>query len=388
VPPRHVARAAELRTLKRRLRDFPVVAILGARQVGKTTLALDLLKERKGTRFDLEDPTDLARLEDPMGALSGLRGLVVLDEIQRRPELFPVLRVLADRPRRPARFVVLGSAAPDLLRQTSESLAGRISFHDLGGFGLDEVGARQWGRLWFRGGFPASFLSRSNSSSAVWRREFARTFLQRDLPLLGVTVPSRTIERFWTMLAHYHAQTWNGAELARALGVAASTVRRYLDLLEATFVVRVVRPWHENLKKRQIRSPKVYVADSGLLHSLLGIASHEDLERHPKVGASWEGFVLRELVRRLGARSDECYFWGTHTGAQLDLLIVRGRQRLGFEIKRTTAPRVTKSIRIAMSDLRLSRVDVIHSGEDTYTLAEGVRAVAMSRLLEDVACLR
>ena len=385
---RHVPRAAELSALKGRLRDFPVVAILGARQVGKTTLALDLLKERKGQRFDLEDPADLARLDDPITALTSLRGLVVIDEIQRRPDLFPVLRVLADRPRRPARFLVLGSASPDLLRQTSESLAGRIAFHGLEGFSLDEVGVRLRRRLWLHGGFPPSFLARSPAASGEWRRAFVRTFVERDLPQLGVTIPARTLQRFWSMLAHYHAQTWNGAELARALGVAGTTVRRYLDLLEATFVVRVLRPWHENLKKRQVRAPKVYVADSGLLHTLLGIETREDLERHPKVGASWEGFGLRQLVRRLGARPEECYFWGTHTGAELDLLVVRGRERMGFEFKRTAAPRATKSMRVAMQDLGLSSLDVIHAGEQTYPLAPKVRAVALSRLLDDVARLR
>ena len=364
------------------------MAILGARQVGKTTLALDLLGERRGERFDLEDPADLARLEDPMTALAPLRGLVILDEIQRRPELFSALRVLADRPHRPARFLVPGSASPELLRQSSESLAGRIAFHELGGFALDEIAAGEHDRLWLRGGFPVSFLARSSAASADWRRQFVRTFVERDLPQLGVTIPGRTIERFWTMLAHYHAQTWNGAELSRALGVAATTIRRYLNLLEATFVVRVVRPWHENLKKRQIRSPKVYLADSGLLHTLLGIESREDLDRHPKVGASWEGFVLREVVRQLGARPEECYFWGTHTGAELDLLVIRGRTRLGFEIKRTTAPRVTKSMRTAIADLGLSRLDVIRAGDETYPLTDKVRAVSLSRMLKDVPRLR
>jgi predicted AAA+ superfamily ATPase len=385
---RHVPRTAELSALKSRLRDFPVVAILGARQVGKTTLALDLLEERKGQRFDLEDPIDLARLDDPMTALAALRGVVVIDEVQRRPDLFPALRVLADRPRRPARFLVLGSASPDLLRQTSESLAGRVAFHGLEGFGLDEVGARHRARLWLQGGFPPAFLARSSAASGEWRRAFVRTFVERDLPQLGVTVPGRTIQRFWSMLAHYHAQTWNGAELARALGVAGTTVRRYLDLLAATFVIRILRPWHENLKKRQVRSPKVYLADSGLLHTLLGVETREDLERHPKVGASWEGFALRQLVRRLGARPEECFFWKTHSGAELDLLVMRGRKRLGFEFKRTAAPRATKSMHVAMQDLGLSSLDVIHAGEETYPLAPRVRAVALSRLLDDVRRLR
>jgi predicted AAA+ superfamily ATPase len=368
------------------LERHPVVGILGARQVGKTTLARQLAARFDGpvSFFDLEDPTDLARLAEPMLALRDLRGLIVIDEVQRRPELFPVLRVLADRQDRTTRFLVLGSASPELLQQTSESLAGRIFYHDLGGFDLAEVGGGESRRLWLRGGFPRSFLADTDSASSEWRRGFVRTFLERDLPGLGVQIPAETLRRFWTMIAHYHGQIWNGAELARAFGVSNMTVRRYLDTLVSALVLRQLPPWFENLGKRQVKSPKVYVADSGLLHTLLGLSSPEDVEGHPKVGASWEGFVLREVVERLGARPEEVFFWATHAGAELDLLIVRGQRRFGFELKRTAAPRITPSIRTALDDLHLERVDVVYPGEHTFPLAERVRALALPRLYEDL----
>ncbi len=363
-----------------------MVAILGARQVGKTTLAREFSNRRRGptARFDLEDPDDLARLEEPKLALGGLDGLVVLDEVQRRPDLFAVLRVLVDRPGSTARFLILGSASPDLLRQGSETLAGRIAFHELEGLALDETGPSTAPALWFRGGFPRSFLASSDADSAEWRASFVRTFLERDLPQLGSQVPSATLHRFWKMLAHHHAQVWNGAELGRALGVRGSTVRRYLDLLAGALVLRLLPPWHENLAKRQVKAPKVYLADSGLLHTLLGIETPSDLGAHPKVGASWEGFVLKELITRLAARPEECYFWATHAGAELDLLFVRGRTRLGFEIKRTTSPSTTRSMHAAVEALGLDRLDVIHAGDETFPLREGIRAVAFSRIEENV----
>ena len=308
---------------------FPVVGIIGARQAGKTTLARAVAKRHRGpvTHFDLEDTADLARLADPRLALGDLRGLVILDEIQRRPEIFPTLRVLADRRPRRVRFLVLGSASPDLLRQGSESLAGRIHYHELKGLSLSDVGRTRLKRLWLRGGFPRSFLAKSETESVAWRGALIRTFLERDLPQLGVQIPAETLRRFWTMVAHVHGQTWNASEFGRAFGMADTTVRRYLDLLTATFLVRQLQPFHENLAKRQVKAPKLYVSDSGLLHSLLGLHDERDLEGHPKVGASWEGFALDEVVRRMGARAEDCYFWATHAGAELDLLIVRGRRR-------------------------------------------------------------
>ncbi len=378
-------RPGQVSRVRQLLSRFRVVGLLGARQIGKTTLAAQVAAAARGpvTFFDLESTADVARLHDPLLALSGLRGLVVLDEVQRRPDLFPALRVLADRPRG-ARFLVLGSASPDLLGQGSESLAGRIAFHELEGFSLEETGPAAVDRLWFRGGFPRSFLARSTSESAEWRRAFVRAFLERDIPQLGIGIPSATLGRFWAMLAHVHGQLWNSSELARSFGVSDVTVRRYLDLLASTFVIRLLAPWHENLGKRQVKAPKVYFSDSGLLHTLLGIETPKDLDVHPRLGASWEGFVLAQLSERLGARREECFFWRTHTGAELDLLVVRGRRRWGFEVKRTTHPSVTPSMRSALEDLRLERLDVVHAGEHTFPLAPRVRAVAASRLLEDV----
>jgi len=371
------------------LERFPVVAIIGARQVGKTTLARQLVARDWDTVtvFDLEDPRDVARLSDPMLALQGLEGLVVIDEVQRRPELFPVLRVLADRPQIPARFLVLGSASPHLLRQSSESLAGRIAYLELGGFTMQEVGVAQLERLWMRGGFPRSFLAESDQESFEWRLEFIRAFLERDLPQLGISTPSTTVRRLWTMLAHSHGQIFNASAFARNFGVADTTVRRYLDVLTSTFVARQLQPWHENLKKRQVKSPKVYLTDSGLLHALLNLADQEDLEGHPQVGASWEGYAAEIVRDRLGARSDECYFWATHAGAEIDLVVIRGRTRLGFEFKRTVAPSASRSMRIAQKDLRLERIDVVYSGDSTFPLADQIRALPLSSVGDDLAPL-
>jgi predicted AAA+ superfamily ATPase len=381
-----IPRSGHLEKLQELLKRFPVVAIIGARQVGKTTLAHELVRRWRGatTFFDLEDPADRSRLSDPVLALEPLRGLVVLDEVQHQPELFPLLRVLADRPRRAARFLVLGSASPGLLRQSSESLAGRIAYHELGGFALQEVGSQHLERLWVRGGFPLAFLARSSGDSADWRRRFIRTFLERDLPQLGITIATATLDRFWRMLAHYHGQVWNSSEFARSFGVADTTVRRYLDVLTSTFMVRQLPPWSAKVAKRQVKSPKVYLSDSGILHALLNLESKRDIEAHPKLGASWEGFVLSNLCSHLGARAEECFFWATHAGAELDLLVVRGRTRFGFEFKRTAAPRVTASMRTAQHDLHLSRLDVVHAGKETFPLVAGIRAVAIGQLLEAI----
>jgi predicted AAA+ superfamily ATPase len=388
-----IRRADHLKAVRGLLRDNPVVAILGPRQIGKTTLARQVMAAWRGTRtlFDLEDEVDRRKLADPGLVLRDLDGLVVLDEVQLLPEVFRLLRVLADRRPIRARFLVLGSASPELLRQTSETLAGRIAFHDLDGLGLGEVAATRgfsMDRLWQRGGFPPSYLARNDDVSLRWRQDFIRTFLQRDLPALqpGVAIPQ--IERFWRMLAHWHGNVWNAAELARSLGSTDAAARRYLDLLAQTFVVRVLQPWHANLAKRQVKSPKVYLADCGLLHALLGVGSHGELLGHPKVGASWEGFVIAQLVQWLGARRDECFFWATHQGAELDLLVVRGNRRLGFEVKRTEAPELTKSMHIAMQDLELDQLVVLHGGKESWPMANNVRAVAASSLLDEVEPLR
>ncbi len=380
-----IERREHLETVRSLLRQFPVVALQGARQVGKSTLAREVarLARPPTTFFDLEHEPDLRSLIHPALTLGPLKGLVVLDEVQRRPELFPALRVLADRPTG-ARFLVLGSAAPELLRQSSETLAGRVAFHALPPLDLREVGPSALQRLWLRGGFPRAFTERSDLSSATWRRNFVQTFLERDLAQLGLGIPAATMGRFWSMLAHVHGQTLNSSELGRALAVADTTVRRYLDLLVGTFVVRELKPWHENLTKRQVKAPKVFIADSGVLHTLLDIDTRAQLQRHPLVGASWEGFCISQVVARLRARADQCFYWATHSGAELDLLVIAGGRRLGFEIKLSDAPVVTKSMRVAIDDLRLDSLDVIHAGERTFVLENGIRAVSMASLLTDV----
>jgi len=379
-------RKKELKILNRLLRTHPAVGILGARQVGKTTLAKMFAKvvNKPVTFFDLENPEDLARLSDPILTLKDLKGIVIIDEVQRSPDLFQVLRVLIDRSNANTKFIILGSASPGLLRQGSESLAGRIIFHELGGFSLEEVGIKNHKQLWLRGGFPRSYLARSTQESAEWRRAFVSTFLERDLPQLGITISSTTLRRFWTMIAHYHGQLWNASELGRSFGVADTTVRNYLDLLTSAMVIRQLMPWHENISKRQVKAPKIYIADSGLAHTLLNINNMDDLESHPKLGATWEGFIIDQIIRRIGARKEECFFWATHAGAELDLMIVRGKERYGFEIKRTTAPQITPSMRSALSDLNLKSIDIIHAGEHTFQLSEKIRALSILSLFADL----
>ncbi len=382
-----IERTDHVRTILRLLRAFPVVAILGPRQIGKTTLAQQVARAHgaRTHRLDLEHPADLNRLlDDPMLVLGELRGLVVVDEVQRRPDLFPVLRVLADRRPRPARFLVLGSASPDLIRQSSESLAGRIHYHSLGGLSLDEIGTGSLDRRWLRGGFPEAWLARSHAAAFLWLENFVRTFLERDLPALGVRVPGPTLRRFWTMLAHWHGQIWNSSEFARSFGVSDGAVRRYLDLLTGALVVRQLQPWHANIAKRQVRAPKIYLRDSGVLHALLGLTDMRSLNAHPKSGASWEGFVLETVIDRLGLQDDQVHFWAAHSGAELDLFITRGRRRIGVEIKRTTTPKVTRSMRSALDDLDLSEAILVHAGGESYRLAARVRAVAASRLDADL----
>jgi predicted AAA+ superfamily ATPase len=377
---RHLDRVSDLHG------RFPVVGIIGARQVGKTTLARQLVERETGevTFFDLEDPGDLARLADPMLAIKGLEGLVVIDEIQRAPDLFQVLRVLADRPEKPARFLILGSASPEMLRQSSESLAGRIAYIELGGFSPDEVGVETLEQLWIRGGFPRSFLAESDRESLEWRLEFIKTFLERDLPQLGITVSATTLRRLWIMLAHNHGQIWNASAFARNFGLADTTIRRYLDILTSTFVARQLTPWHSNIRKRQVKSPKIYLTDTGLLHALLNLRGGDEVVTHPVVGTSWEGFAASTVQQRLGSRPDECFFWATHSGAEVDLVVARGRRKLGFEFKRTLAPKTTRSMHTALGDLGLERIDVIHAGDETFPLAEQIRAVPLSRVYDDL----
>ncbi|TAK55582.1 MAG: ATP-binding protein [Gammaproteobacteria bacterium] len=382
-------RPSHLRAVRRLLASFPVVGLLGARQVGKTTLAAAIGRAWRGevTRFDLEDPAAIARLADPMLALAGLRGLVILDEIQHRPELFPSLRVLADRRPNKARFLVLGSASPQLLRQSAESLAGRIGYHFLPGLGLAEVPPGHWHRLWLRGGFPRAYLARSEAASFEWRRQFLRTFLERDLSQLGIVAGAQAMYRFWSMLAHGHGQPWNASEIGRSMGLADTTVRSYLDKMTDAFVMRQLQPWHENLGKRQVKAPKIYVRDTGLLHALLDLRTGRQLDVHARVGASWEGFVIDQIIQALDAAVHECYYWRTHAGAELDLLITRGARRIGFEVKRTTAPALTLSMKTALADLKLKQLYVVHAGEATFPLARQVQAVAFADLLQVAAAL-
>ena len=365
-----------LNTLNRALARSRVVVLTGPRQCGKTTLARELLDEESINYFDLEDPASLARLDEPMTALRPLRGLVVVDEVQRRPDLFPVLRVLADRSDSSAHFLILGSASGDLLRQTSESLAGRMEQVTMGGFSLDELGPEAEEALWLRGGFPLSYLAENEVDSVVWRKSFIQTLLERDFPQWGVRVPAVALQRFWAVVAHYHGQTWNAAEPARALGVGESTTRRHLDLLTDAFMIRQLQPFHANLRKRQVKSPKIYVRDSGLLHQLLGVDSLKALLTHPKIGASWEGFVLEQLLGSVP--HDEAFFWATHQGAEIDLVLRRGDELLGVECKRTDTPRLTRSIVIAMEDLGLERVAVVYPGVKRFPLSEQVEAVPLA----------
>jgi predicted AAA+ superfamily ATPase len=380
-----IRRSSILASLHNALARSRVVVLVGPRQSGKTTLARELLEEDSVNYFDLEDPASLARLDEPMTALRPLKGMVVIDEIQRRPDLFPVLRVLADRRNTPTRFLILGSASGNLMRQTSESLAGRMERIAIGGFSLAELGSEAEQQLWLRGGLPLSFLAESDVNSITWRKNFIQTLLERDFPQWGVRVAATALQRFWTMVAHYHGQIWNSAEPARALGVSESTTRRYLDLLTDAFMINQLQPFHANLKKRQVKSPKIYVRDSGLLHQLLGIDSMKSLFSHPKVGASWEGFVIEQLLKT--EPHDELFFWATHQGAEIDLILRRGDALYGVECKRTDAPRITPSIRIALDDLNLKHLFVIYPGIQQYALASQVDVVPLQTISKGVSLL-
>jgi len=377
-----IERPHAIEALGKALKANPVAVLLGPRQCGKTTLAREIAGRRRSTFFDLERPSDRASLGNPELMLEGLKGLVVIDEIQRMPELFTVLRPLADRPGSPARFLLLGSASPDLVQGVSESLAGRAGFVDLGGLGLRDVDADKTRSLWLRGGFPRSFLARNEPSSLAWRQDFIRTFLERDIPALGLRIPSETLLRFWTMVAHYHGQIWNGAELARALGLSEKTVRGYLDILTGAFVLRQLQPWHENIGKRQYKAPKLYVRDSGLLHALLSVENRMQLAGHPKHGASWEGFALEQVMETLATR--QAFFWGTHAGAELDLLFFRGGKRYGVEFKCADAPVMTRSLHIALEDLGLERAWIVHPGAQSYPVHDKVTVCPLPALLDEL----
>jgi predicted AAA+ superfamily ATPase len=366
-----IKRQMYLDQIGRALSRSRVVVLTGPRQCGKTTLARQFCPSTSPNYFDLEDPSHLAVLDEPLSALRSLKGVVVIDEIQRRPELFPVLRVLADRTPLPARFLILGSASPALLRQSSESLAGRLEMIEVAGFSVSELGPARSDALWLRGGFPLAFLAATDEDSLVWRRNFIQTFLERDLPQFGIGIAPVALRRFWAMLAHYHGQIWHGAELARSLAVSESSVRKYLDTLEQVCMVRVLQPWFENLNKRQVKSPKIIFRDSGILHTLLGCATERELLEHPKSGASWEGYALETLLRL--RRPDEAYFWATQNRAELDLLLIHKGHRHGYEFKRADAPKLTPSMKIARTDLKLDSLTVVYPGDRSYTLSDGTR---------------
>jgi predicted AAA+ superfamily ATPase len=372
--PRHLYHEAVSRALRR----APVTALLGPRQCGKTTLARLIGQEQDGHYYDMESPVDRQRLQNPELVLGSLSGLVIIDEIQCVPELFAILRVLADRPAHPARFLVLGSASPHIIKRVSETLAGRIEFIDMSGFSLAEIEPAMRDRLWLRGGFPRSFLAADEVDSIAWREGFIRTFLERDIPQLGITIPATTMRRFWTMLSHLHGQTWNASDLGRSMGLSDKTVRHYLDILTGTYMVRQLQPWHENLKKRQVKSPKVYLRDTGVLHSLLHIPGMGELWAHPRLGASWEGFCLEQVVAALNTQ--EIYFWATQGGAELDLLFFSGGRRYGVEFKYNEAPHVTKSMQSALTDLTLAHLWVVYPGTVRYAAHERITMLPLAEV--------
>jgi predicted AAA+ superfamily ATPase len=373
-----IQRPIYLSQLKQAVRRSPVTALLGPRQCGKTTLAHLFGKNRTATYFDLESQPDVKRLQNPEMVLDALKGLVVLDEIQAMPSLFKTLRVMADRAGDACRYLILGSAAPDIIKHVSESLAGRVEFVDLSGFDLSEVGDSEIDQLWVRGGFPKSFLADSKGDSMAWREGFIRTFLERDIPQLGIGVPAAAMRRFWTMLAHYHGQTWNSSEIARSMGLSDKTTRSYLDILTGTYMVRQLQPWFENIGKRQVKAPKIFLRDSGILHTLLDLPDHHTLSGHPKLGASWEGFAIEQILQILKPR--DAYFWATHSGAELDLFIPHRNKRYGFEIKYNEAPNTRKSMHVAIDDLKLDHLWIIYPGKETYPVGKKISVLPLKNL--------
>jgi len=373
-----IQRPVYMQQLADAVRRSPVTTLLGPRQAGKTTLARMYARDKQTTFFDLEYFPDRQRLQNPEYVLGALDGLVIIDEIQLMPELFNLLRVLVDRPQNKASFLILGSASSHVVRNVSESLAGRVEFVDLAGLNLSEIDSDGRERLWVRGGFPRSFLAESSTDSLAWREGFIRTFLERDIPQLGIRIPAVTMRRFWSMLAHYHGQMWNASPLARSMGLSHNTIRNYLDILTGTFMVRQLPPWFANIKKRQVKSPKVYLRDSGILHRLLNVTDYHELLGHPSIGASWEGFVVEQVLSIV--QPSEAYFWATYDGAELDLLFFHGGRSYGIEIKFSSAPKITKSMRIALKDLDLAHLWVIHTGADTFSVDDRITFLALPDL--------
>ena len=373
-----IERSSYLQKLSTAIRRSPITALLGPRQCGKTTLARQWALTQKAIFFDLESLPDRRRLQNPELTLGELDGLIILDEIQEMPELFPILRVLVDRPDQPARFLILGSASPILIQSASETLAGRVEFVELSGFDLLETGPEAMNTLWLRGGFPRSFLAETEEDSLAWREGFIRTFLERDVPHLGINISAVAMRRFWTMLAHTHGQMWNASEIGRSMGLSDKTVRSYLDILTGTFMVRQLQPWFENLGKRQVKSPKIYFRDNGLLHSLLDIPDQHSLIGHPKCGASWEGFALEQILHHFN--TNQAYFWGIHAGAELDLVFPFKGKRYGFELKFSEAPLVTASMHKAVEELNLEKLFVVHPGRHTYPVADRISVLPLRQI--------
>jgi predicted AAA+ superfamily ATPase len=377
-----IKRNGYIHSIKAALERSRAVALLGPRQCGKTTLAQEFVDVDSPNYFDLEDQTSLIALENPRNVLEPLKGLIVIDEIQRRPELFPLLRVLLDRRSLPAKFLILGSASPDLLRQSSESLAGRLELVEMGGFDLSEVGVVKMPALWLRGGFPLSFLAKNDKDSFAWRKSFIKTFLERDMRQQGVDAPAVTLHRYWSMLANSHGQVWKASPIASSLGLSEPTVRKYLDILAGIFMVRQLQPWHVNIKKRQVKSPKVYLRDTGILHSFLELRTEAEIIRHPSCGTSWEGYILEQMIRIL--EIDHPYFWATHQGAEIDLVFNQGGRMYGCEIKRSDAPIMTPSLRIALEDLKLERIFIIYPGKRRYSIHKQVDVIPFDKIFSGI----
>jgi hypothetical protein len=373
-----LSRPEYLNQISRAVKRSPITALVGPRQCGKTTLARMFAKNRAATYFDLESQPDVNRLQNPELMLGSLRGLMIIDEIQVMPALFKVLRVLVDRPKTKTRFLILGSAAPDLIKNVSETMAGRVEFVELSVFGLQETGSGSANKVWLRGGFPRSFLARSDGDSLAWREGFIQTFLVRDIPQLGISIPPAAMRRFWTMLAHYHGQIWNASELGRSLDLSDKTVRSYLDILTGTFMVRQLQPWYENIGKRQVKAPKIYLRDSGILHALLNLPDLQTLYGYSRLGASWEGFAIEQILQII--KPPQAFYWATHSGAEVDLFFIVHGRRYAIECKYSEAPKITKSMNQALESLKLTHLWVVHPGDHAYPLSERISAWPMKNI--------
>ena len=374
-----ILRKTDTQNIKQLISLFPVTAILGARQCGKTTLARMMNSDHY---FDLENPVDLAKFDHPKLTLENLKGLIVIDEIQRAPELFPVLRVLVDN-NKEQKYLILGSASRGLIGQSSESLAGRIGYYRLGGFRINDVGNTNVYRLWFQGTLPPAFIADTPLAARIWTDNYITTYLERDIPQLGINIPAATLRRFWTMLSHYHVQILNFSELGRSFGVSDMTIRHYIEILEGTYMIRLLQPWYMNIKKRLVKRPKIYLRDSGIFHALMTIETMEQLNAHPKLGASWEGFALEHTCQVIGKNDQDFYFWNTHTGAEVDLFWQARGKNWAIEFKYMDAPRTTKSMRSALTDLQLEHLWIVYPGAETYKLAGNVTALPLSSIGEE-----